>query len=414
MLADFKFHKIRAAPMKIYTHTLGCQMNAADSEEMTQHFIRRGCLTTDSPEDADVILLNTCTVRQHAEDKALSFIGRLKPWKKNRSNRMIVVAGCAAERLKKTLRSRFPHVDLIVGAKSIEDFPKLVDDYFAQNESFNWFKESDDAFLASETRPAGQPFVLGHENEFAFVTIMRGCNYSCSYCIVPHVRGRETYRPIQDVLAEIQWKVEHGAKAVMLLGQTVNSYWYKETIADCRLRIADLKSLNTKSEILNPKLFDFSDLLLEVEKISGVEKIKFMSPHPHYMSDKLIQTLSQCKKISSEIHLPVQSGSNKILQRMKRNYTREEYLSIVSKLRNAVPGLQLGTDFIVGFPGETEEDFQQTLSLVEQVQFGAAYCFKYSPRKGTESAQLPDDVPLEVKEERLEQLLQKVRPTSNV
>jgi tRNA-2-methylthio-N6-dimethylallyladenosine synthase len=389
--------------MKIYTHTFGCQMNVSDSEEMAQHLFQRGGSPVDSPDDADVILLNTCTVRQHAEDKALSFLGRLKPWKKNRSNRMIIVAGCAAERLSKTLRSRFPHVDLVIGAKSIDDFSKLVETYSLVN-GFNWFTESEESFQTQDTRPAGQPFVLGHEQDSAFVTIMRGCNYSCSYCIVPSVRGREIYRPIQDILAEIQWKVQHGAKQVMLLGQTVNSYWYREEIrSDCHSR-------ESGNDNERGKLYDFSELLQEVEKISGVERIQFMSPHPHYMSDKLIQTLSQSKKISSEIHLPVQSGSNAVLKRMNRNYTREEYLAIAAKLKNAVPDLHLGTDFIVGFPGETEHDFQQSLSLVDQVRFGTAYCFKYSPRKGTESAQWSDDVPPEVKEDRLQRLLEKVRP----
>lgn len=376
--------------MKFFVETFGCQMNAADSNEMSLELIKKGWAPTVNKEEADLLLLNTCTVRQHAEDKALSFIGRLKPWKKKKTERKIIVTGCAAERIKKTLQKRFPHVDLVVGAKSIEQFPKILNSFIKEEKDstdFNWFKESKTLFGKGDLRSSGKPLILGEEGDCAFITIMRGCNYSCSYCIVPMVRGREIYLPKEKILNEIEHKVNEGSKEVMLLGQTVNSYWQK---------------------LDQGKIYDFADLLLEVEKIKGLETIKFMSPHPHYMSDKLIETLGKSKKFSPQIHLPVQSGSNKILKKMKRNYTKEDYLFIAKKLKKVIPTLQLSTDFIVGFPEETDLDFKETIALAEEVSFSLAYCFKYSPRAGTESALKLDDISLNTKEERLAKLLEKL------
>ncbi|MBI1979379.1 MAG: tRNA (N6-isopentenyl adenosine(37)-C2)-methylthiotransferase MiaB [Elusimicrobia bacterium] len=373
-------------------------MNVADSEEMSRHLFQYGYTPASSPEEADLLLLNTCTVRQQAENRALSFIGRLKEWKNKDPKRKIVVTGCAAERIQKSLRRRFPHVDLVVGAKSIQEFPDRIAPLLSKKSGdpgaavrFNWFAESEETFGDGQLRSEGKPLNLGEEGKTGFVTIMRGCNYTCSYCIVPFVRGREAYRPVDQILSEVQSKVRSGNAEVMLLGQTVNSYWQK-----------------FGSNGNAGKIFDFADLLLEVHKIEGLETIRFMSPHPHYMTDKLITTLSQCKKISPQIHLPVQSGSNAILKKMNRNYTREEYLEIANKLSQAIPKLQLSTDFIVGFPGETESDFEQTLSLAGQFPFGMAYCFKYSPRAGTAASLLQDDVPQELKEERLSKILRQL------
>ncbi len=384
--------------MKLYIETLGCQMNAADSEEMAEAFLRRGVQLTSRKLSSDAIILNTCTVRDHAEQKALSYLGRLKDWKRIHPERVLIVAGCAAERMKATLKKRFPHIDLVVGAKSIEDFPGMIDKFFKnrknglandhkqkKTKNYDWFNESEEAFESSESRASGEPLVLGTQGESAFVTIMRGCNYSCSYCIVPSVRGRERYRDPEAILAEIKRKVAAGASKVMLLGQTVNSYWHKDA---------------------SQKIIDFSDLLVRVDAIAGVEEIKFMSPHPHYLSDKLIRTLGELKTISPQIHFPVQSGSNRILKAMKRNYTREDFIEKTRALRHAIPDLQLSTDFIVGFPGETEEDFEETLSLAKTLNLGMAYCFKYSPRSGTESSCFKDDVSRAEKEERLSRLLE--------
>jgi tRNA-2-methylthio-N6-dimethylallyladenosine synthase len=286
--------------MKLFVQTFGCQMNVADSGEMSAHFFKNGFTAAASQDEADVVLLNTCTVRQHAEDKALSFIGRLRDWKLKDPSRLVVVAGCAAERMKDTLKKRFPHVDLVIGAKSIEQFPALIKNHLRpralagavpstgrRSGGFNWFNESEAAFDAESSRAAGKPMVLGHDDD-AFVTIMRGCNYSCSYCIVPAVRGRETYRTPEEILDEVRAKVARGSRTVMLLGQTVNSYWHKSKGSDGMLR-----------------LIDFSVLLRQVAAIPGVLSIKFMSPHPHYMSDKLIETLGEIESIHPEIHMPV-------------------------------------------------------------------------------------------------------------
>lgn len=457
--------------MKFFIETFGCQMNLADSEEMSRHLSARGFATTLTKEEADLILLNTCTVRQHAEDRALSYLGRLKNWKRKKPNRILILTGCAAERLKNSIQKRFPFIDLVVSAKSIEEFPKMVnalldsrspiktfgdrlggnvtyDDRMARpgsrNAKFDWFEESERSFENDKIRDSGEPLVLGEEEKTAFVTIMRGCNYSCSYCIVPFVRGREIYRPVGEILTEIREKIGEGKKEVMLLGQTVNSYWFRERITDPTPARVGAPLLHTPSASHPPlflkgnegnhpspsrrpfptpsvwdgagrqewngewKMTDFADLLKLVNQMEEVESIRFMSPHPHYMNEKLLQTLADCKKVSSQIHLPVQSGSNAILKAMKRNYTREQYLKIVQKLRAAKPCLKLTTDFIVGFPGESEEDFQQTLSLVDEVGFHSAYCFKYSRREGTEAESLYADLPVAIKEKRLAQLLKKV------
>ena len=381
-------------------------MNFADSEEMSAAFLEKGVVLTEDRADADILILNTCTVRQHAEDKALSYIGRLKPWKKANPERVLIVAGCAAERLKKTLKRRFPHVDLVVGAKSMDEFPQVIESFFRSRKTspwgqvlaikaqrpdpmgyFEWFHESEESFGQGLAREAGEPLVLGEEGKTAFVTIMRGCNYSCSYCIVPSVRGREKYRDPKSILSEVREKAAGGASKVMLLGQTVNSYWFRGP---------------------GEKIADFAYLVTAVNLIPEVSEIRFMSPHPHYMSDKLIRALSKSEKVSPQIHLPVQSGSNRVLTAMKRNYTREDYLEIVEKLGIAIPNLRLSTDFIVGFPGETDQDFELTLSLASMLPLGMAYCFKYSVRDGTEAARQKDDVPRPLKESRLSILLKTI------
>jgi tRNA-2-methylthio-N6-dimethylallyladenosine synthase len=369
-------------PPKFYTETFGCQMNAADSEEMGRALLARGFAPAGTREEADWLLVNTCTVRDHAEHRALSFLGRLKEWKASSPSRRIVVAGCAAERLKDELGTRFPHVDLVVGAKSIGAFAGLLDPLLpaAAREPFNGRGEQEGAWAAETdyTSFLSADAVTGH------VTIMRGCNYSCTYCIVPAVRGREVYRPAESVLAEVRQKAARGLSEIMLLGQTVNSY-----------------------RPAAPGPADFAELLRAVDAVPGVRRIRYMSPHPFYVTEKFAKTLSECANVCPHIHLPVQSGSDAVLKRMRRNYARAEYLEKLALLRRAVPHISVTTDFIVGFPGETEEDFLATLSLAEEAGIDAAFCFKYSPRPGTDAAALADDVPREVKEERLARLQEK-------
>lgn len=347
-------------------------MNVADSQEMVRALGPYGFAATAHEEKADAIIINTCTVRQHAEDKAFSYIGRLKTWKENEPQRILIVAGCAAERTKEFLQQRFPYIDLVVGAKSIDAFPAIIKEVL--KEKFSWARDNENVW--TET---GKPIAPAPNSVSAYVSVMRGCNYSCSYCIVPSVRGREIYRPLPAILDELRQAVAQGAKEIMLLGQTVNSYHDK----DC----------------------DFSGLLEHAAAVDGVKRLRFMSPHPHYFTDKLIATMARLPAICEHLHLPAQSGSNRILKLMQRNYTKEQYLDIVRRLKSAIPDLAITTDIIVGFPSETEDDFKESLQLVEEARFNGAFCFKFSPRQGTPAENMAPQLPREIKEERLRQLL---------
>jgi tRNA-2-methylthio-N6-dimethylallyladenosine synthase len=314
--------------MKFFVRTYGCQMNVADSNEMGRHLKANGLVETQDPDEASVMLVNTCTVRQHAEERAFSEIGRLRKWKARQPGRKIVVTGCAAERTKEYLEGRFPYVDLVVGAKSIEDFEQMTHRLLDRRETD---EDLDYAVPAVDDKVS------------AFVTIMRGCNYSCTYCIVPYVRGREIYHSMDQILGETRDRVREGAREIMLLGQTVNSYKHGP--------------------------YRFADLLQADAAVDGVDRVRFISPHPYYMSDRVIETMATVPQICESIHLPVQSGSNTMLKAMARNYTREQYVALIAKMRNVMPGMGLSTDIIVGFPGETEDDFRQTLSMIEELEF---------------------------------------------
>ncbi|MBI4052063.1 MAG: tRNA (N6-isopentenyl adenosine(37)-C2)-methylthiotransferase MiaB [Elusimicrobia bacterium] len=362
--------------IRFFVYTFGCQMNAADSEEMTRPLLEKGFQVTEDRDSSDAILINTCTVRQHAEDKAISLIGYLRKWKAENPSRFLIVAGCAAERTKGWLQKKFPHVDLVVGAKSIDQYPQILEE--ALRSRFNWAKENKDIW----ENPNGlrtSDLELRTTSFTSYVTIMRGCNYSCTYCIVPQVRGREIYRPIENILNEVKAKAAQGTKEIMLLGQTVNGYRFEDV--------------------------DFADLLRLVNAVEGLERIRFMSPHPYYLTPRMIAAMAECRKVCEDLHLPVQSGSDRILKRMKRNYTRKMYLERISALRSQLSNLSLTTDFIVGFPGETQQDFQETLSLLEEADFDSAFCFKFSPRQGTEAASMPDLLPESLIEERHQKLL---------
>ena len=352
--------------MKFYVRTYGCQMNVADSDEMGRHLRAKGLVETQDPDEASVFLVNTCTVRQHAEDRAFSEIGRLKKWKARRPGRKVVVTGCAAERTKEYLEDRFPFLDLVVGARSIEDFGRMAQRLIDRQETD---EELDYAVPASGDRVS------------AFVTIMRGCNYSCAYCIVPSVRGREIYHPMPQIVSEARGRVREGAREITLLGQTVNSYRHGKD--------------------------RFADLLEAVAAVDGVERVRFISPHPYYMTGRVIEAMANIPEVCESLHLPVQSGSNTILKQMMRNYTREAYLELIGKLRRAMPGMTVSTDIIAGFPGETEDDFRQTLTLIEEARFDWGFIFKYSPREGTPAASL-ECLPLEAIEERHQRCLELV------
>ena len=339
-------------------------MNEADSEEMFLHLSARGAVRTDNLDEADAVLINTCTVRDHAEHRAISFLGRLCKWKRQNPKRIIIFAGCAAQRLGNSLKKRYPYLNIVCGAKEIEHFARTLD----QSGLF---------------APAGKPATV-QTNLSAYVTIMRGCNFNCTYCIVPSVRGPVKCLPAADILADAARKAQAGAKEIMLLGQTVNAY--------------------------EDGSVSFADLLNRVSEIPGVERVRFTSPHPIYFTPQFLAAIKDNPKIAHHVHLPLQSGSSKVLAEMKRGYTREIFLEKVRALQEC--GFEISTDIIVGFPTETEQDFEQTLSLVDEAKFIAAYCFKYSPRQGTPAAQLPlhNEHTLE---KRLSVLLNKVKDLSD-
>ena len=317
---------------------------------MGRHLDDRGFVPTEDPDDASIYLMNTCTVRHHAEERAFSEIGRLRQWKAAQSDRKLVITGCAAERTKEVLEARFPHIDLVVGAKSIESFGDIVD-----------------GLLERRSTDENLDYAAGCTDDkvATFVTVMRGCNYSCTYCIVPYVRGRESYRPMEEILAEVRHGAESGIKEFTLLGQTVNSFH---------------RDGSRGGET------DFAALLEAVAYVDGVERIRFISPHPYYMTDRVIDAMASIPAVCEGLHLPVQSGSTPLLKAMLRNYTREYYLERIGELRSRMPEITISTDLIVGFPGEGEDDFAETLSLLEEARFDRGFVFKYSPRAGTPAA----------------------------
>lgn len=309
-------------------------MNLADSEEMAAHLFVRGYTLTDQLDQADLALINTCTVRDHAEHRALSFLGRLRQWKEENPERKIIFAGCAAQRLGNKLKKTFPFLDLVSGARDIDHFAQLLD--------------QSGLFTVQPGTPSTTNSLTG------YVTIMRGCDFKCTYCIVPSVRGPIHCLPSADIVQRAAQKAAQGCPEIMLLGQTVNA-WHEETKT-------------------------FADLLNEVSALPGVERVRFVSPHPAFVTADFLAAVEHNPKIARHIHLPAQSGSTKVLQEMKRGYTREILLDKIAALKER--GFAISTDLIVGFPTETEEDFQDTLSLVEKAGFSAAYCFKYSPPSG--------------------------------
>jgi len=373
--------------MKYHLITYGCQMNTADSTEMAQPLKDRGMIATGDPAQADIILMNTCTVREQAEHRAHSNLGRLREWKEENPQRILIVAGCAATRWGESIKKQYPFIDLVSPATRIEEFPETVAQVL--KERWNWTKETLEDFGNTSVSRAASEAIAPSENLFgddktAYITIMRGCNYTCSYCIVPQVRGRESYRPLAQILEDVRANVALGFREVMLVGQTVNSYYDR-----------------------GPEMAvkDFADLLRAVDAVEGLENIRFMSPHPRHMKPRVIQAMADCKKVARHLHLPIQSGSDRMLAAMKRLYTRADYLAIVQQLRSAIPGIMITTDVIVGYPGETDEDFKATLDLMNEIKFDGIFAFKYSPRPGTTAADLPDDVNNPLKEERLQTVL---------
>ncbi|WP_124727487.1 tRNA (N6-isopentenyl adenosine(37)-C2)-methylthiotransferase MiaB [Staphylospora marina] len=356
--------------------TYGCQMNVHDSETMAGILEQMGYEPAAGEEDADVILLNTCAIRENAEDKVFGELGRLKQRKLEKPGLILGVCGCMSQEevvVNRILRS-YPYVDLIFGTHNIHRLPHLLMNALFSKEMVVevWSKEGDVVENLPKVRRDGLK---------AWVNIMYGCDKFCTYCIVPYTRGKERSRRPEDVLAEIRDLARKGYKEITLLGQNVNAYGKDFTDRD----------------------YTFADLMDDVRKI-GIPRVRFTTSHPRDFDDRLIEVLAKRGNLVEHIHLPVQSGNSQILKLMARKYTREHYLELVRKIKEAIPDVVLTTDIIVGFPGETEEQFEDTLSLVREVEFDSAFTFIYSPREGTPAAKMQDDVPMEVKKERLDRL----------
>jgi len=366
----------------VFLETFGCQMNDSDSERMLGILKGINFARTDDPGSADLILLNTCTVRDKAEQKVYSTLGRYKELKKARPGLIIGVGGCVAQQQGEKLLKRAPHLDIVFGPHNVHRLRELL-------------LEADSgqrvvATRLTETIDADEYGVTGSSSgEKAFVSIMRGCNNFCSYCIVPYVRGREISRPSSEIIKEIKGLVSRGVKEVTLIGQNVNSYG---------------RGLHEG--------IGFPTLLREVNGIEGLRRIRFMTSHPKDILDPLISSFGELEKLCEHLHLPVQSGSNSVLKRMNRSYTREAYLSRVQALRDLSPGISLTSDIIVGFPGESDEDFDATMDLIEKVRYDAIFSFKFSPRLETKAADMPDQVDEGLKDKRLLILQERQREIS--
>ena len=365
-----------SAPKKLYVKTYGCQMNVYDSERMVEALGRSGYVETGTPDDADMILLNTCHIREKAAEKIYSELGRFKPLKDEKPDLKIGVAGCVAQAEGEEIMRRQPMVDLVVGPQSYHNLAALEAQAGQGSKAIDIEFPPEDKFEVLKERPKTR------RAPAAFLTVQEGCDKFCSFCVVPYTRGAEVSRPAARILREAQELVERGVREITLLGQNVNAY-HGEGVAGARWSLARL--------------------IWALDEIDGLERIRFTTSHPNDMSDALIEAHANCKKLMPYLHLPVQSGSDKILKRMNRAHTAESYLRVIEKLRIARPDILLSGDFIVGFPEETEEDFQATMDLVRAVEYGQAYSFKYSTRPGTPAAERTQ-VEEALKTERLHRL----------
>jgi len=370
---------------KVFLETFGCQMNVVDSERIVDLLGQIGYAQVDQPELADLILLNTCSVRDKAERRVYGHLGRFKPIKDLRPELIIGVGGCVAQQEGERMLEKIPYLDLIFGTHNIHRLPELVQQAEQKSGRGNATE-----CLDRETRLNLFPQRTAGDSVTRFVTVMQGCDNFCSYCIVPYVRGREISRPSEELLSEIRDLVDQGVREITLLGQNVNSYGLKE-----------------KGEI------SFAELLRRIDQVDGLERLRFATSHPKDMSDELIDCFGTLQKLCHHIHLPVQCGSNRILDAMNRGYHRDEYLQKVERLKKACPDIRLTTDVIVGFPGETEEDFADTLDLVAQVGYADAFTFLYSKRTGTAAADLADNLTAAVKQQRFDRLLELQQKTSD-
>jgi tRNA-2-methylthio-N6-dimethylallyladenosine synthase len=362
---------------KLYIRTFGCQMNEYDSDRMADVLAAaEGFEATDDPEQADVILFNTCSVREKAQEKVFHDLGRIRPLKQVRPELIIGVGGCVASQEGAAIVARAPYVDLVFGPQTLHRLPQLI-----RARRSTGKPQVDISFPEIEKFDNLPPARV--EGCTAFVSIMEGCSKYCSFCVVPYTRGEEVSRPFDDVLTEVAGLAEQGVKEITLLGQNVNAY---------------------RGSMSDAEVADFALLLEYLAEVPGIERLRYTTSHPKDFSGRLIQAHARIPKLVSHVHLPVQSGSDRVLSAMKRGYTALEYKSIIRRLRTVRPDAVISSDFIVGFPGETEEDFEQTLQLVEDICFASSFSFMYSARPGTPAASLPNQVPQATKQARLARL----------
>ena len=361
---------------RLYINTMGCQMNVYDSGQIQNRLAPLGYVPTDKLDEADVIIVNTCSIRDKAEQKAFSFLGRLAPLKKRNPELIVGMGGCVAQQEGKRVLKRMPYVDLVFGTQAISRLPRIIERIL---ETRCRVVDIEICETISPDDFATGPFPQSDTS--AFVTIMRGCDNYCTYCIVPYVRGRESSRPMDDIISEIRHLVSNGVREVTLLGQNVNSYGQKEGFGS------------------------FAQLLAKVNAIDGLERIRFTTSHPKDFSEELIQCFRRLGKLCHHIHLPVQSGSDSILKRMNRHYTRQRYSDKVNQLKRICPDIAITSDIIVGFPGETDQDFEDTLTLIKEIGFDGLFAFIYSDRPYAPAVRFRDKVDETVKKERLQRVL---------
>ncbi len=373
---------ISGTKKKVCTVTYGCQMNEHDSEKLNAMLMDMGYDLTKKFEDADLIIFNTCCVRENAEFKVYGNLGHVKKLKETRPDLILAVCGCMMQQphIVAEIKKKYKYVDLVFGTHNLHNFPALLEETLTATHQVVEVWESEGDVI--------EGLKSNRKKEIkAYVNIMYGCDNFCSYCIVPYTRGRERSRKFEDIIEEVRSLAQTGTKEVMLLGQNVNSYG------------------KTFDEPV-----DFADLLKAVNEIEGLERIRFMTSHPKDLSQKLIDTMAACDKVCEYLHLPVQAGSNAVLKRMNRKYTREQYLDIISRAKALMPDLGITTDLILGFPGETDEDFDDTMELIKTVGYDAAFTYLYSIRTGTPAAKYEDQVPDDVKHARISELLKVLNP----
>lgn len=362
--------------------TYGCQMNEHDSEKIGGMLTSIGYEETDDDKNADLVIFNTCLIRENAELKVFGKLGEVKGLKRNKPDMLVAVCGCMMqkEEMRQKLLKSFSFVDIVFGTNTIQELPGLI--YDVEINKKKGIDIIDNSELIYENMPKMRKFKYK-----ALVNITYGCNNFCTYCVVPYVRGREKSREPNEIINEVKLLAEDGCKEITLLGQNVNSYG------------SNLEDKTT-----------FAELLYELNKIDGIERIRFMTSHPKDLTDDLIKVIKECRKVCNHVHLPVQAGSNDVLKRMNRKYTKEHYLDLVYKLKKEIPDVAITTDIIVGFPGETEEDFLETVDIVKKVQYDSAFTFLYSVREGTKAAEMDDQVSDEMKHDRFNRLLDVLYP----